>query len=110
MQIGREDVRIFKDRSVLNYCLFSFENVDNAFIAFVQEINLQVKCPTIHVLVEIIEIGIVIGTLKLDFPVEVFAQFFAEGSLTCSDIPLTAMYFGCTFKLGSLDMAQKKAI
>lgn len=60
MEMGRKDVCIFVDRAVLNGGLLVSPDFVHLPEAAVQEIDLQVKRPSRHILVKVAQVGIVI--------------------------------------------------
>ena len=74
MQVGRKDVGILINGSILNDVLAAFPNLENLSEARVQEINLQVEGPTLHGAVKVIQVGILSYRFKMGFPFVVLCQ------------------------------------
>jgi hypothetical protein len=65
----------------------------------IQEEDLQIKTPSRHVLIEIVQIRIVINILKLRYPTIVLAQHLRERSLSGANIARNGDVF-CLLILG----------
>jgi hypothetical protein len=78
---------VFIDRPVLDHRLGAGMDLQQLVETVVKEINLQVEAPTRHVLIKVIQIGIVIDIFELGYPAIMLAQHLRQGSLAGSDIP-----------------------
>jgi hypothetical protein len=76
MEIGREDVGIFINGPVLYDGFCSVMDLKQLVKPAVKEIDLQVKTPAWHILVEIHEVRIVVHIFELRDPPVVLAQHF----------------------------------
>ena len=72
MQVGCEYFGIFIDGPVLNDRGISTLYLGHLLEPAVEEIDLQIKGPALHILIEIIQIGIVVYVFVLGFPAVVF--------------------------------------
>jgi hypothetical protein len=68
MQVGRKDVGILINGSVLNNIDSTFANFQYLAIPTVEEVYLEIKTPTFHLGVKVIQIRIVHHILKVRFP------------------------------------------
>lgn len=60
MQVGRKDVCIFINGSILNNGFIAFADLPHLIKPAVQKINLEMECPARHVIIKIAQIWIVI--------------------------------------------------
>ena len=74
MKIWSENLRIFKDSSILNNCIITLGDFYYIMKSLIQEIDLQVERPSFHILVIISQIGIIINRFEIRFPTISFAQ------------------------------------
>ena len=86
VQVGGEDVGILVDGSVLHDRPVSVEDFEHLLVAAVEEENLEVKRPALHIVVEVTQVGVVVGRFVVDIPTEVLTQLFGEGGFTGADI------------------------
>ena len=86
VQVRGKDVCVFIDSSVLNDNSFAFLDVDDLLETVIEEIYLQVKRPTGHILIEVVEIGVVFYILIPGFPVIMASQQISEGGFPGADI------------------------
>lgn len=86
VEIGRKNVCVLIDRAILNDGLVAFLDVDNLLEAVVQKIYLQVERPARHVEVKILQVGVVVGGLEVDFPAKMMGQRFGERGFAGADI------------------------
>ena len=68
MQIGGKNMGVLVNRSVLHRVMVFGEHLTVLSVAGIQEINLQVEGPTLHVFVEVVEVGILIDLFKMRLP------------------------------------------
>ena len=68
MQVGRKDPGILIDGPVLDYDVLLLGDFNHVLEALVEEINLEIERPPLHIFVEISEIGIKIHGLELGGP------------------------------------------
>ena len=68
MQVGSKNICVLIYGTVLDDLFSRLTDLNDLTETAVEEIDLQVKGPALHVLVEVIEIGIVIHILILGFP------------------------------------------
>ena len=88
-------MRIFKNRSVLNNRLISVLDIHHLAESGVEEIYLQVERPTLHFFIEIVQIGIVVSSFVLCFPLIMFGKKSCKGGFPAPIFPAIAMCFGC---------------
>ena len=74
VQVGGKDVGIFVYRAVLYNYIVAPADLNYVAEALVQEIDLQVERPSLHILVKICEIGVVVNWFKAGSPFEVLAE------------------------------------
>ena len=86
VQVGGEDVGILVDGSVLHDRPVSVEDFEHLLVAAVEEENLEVKRPALHVVIEIAQVRVVVGRFVMDIPSEVLGQLFSEGGLAGADV------------------------
>lgn len=72
VEIWSENVRILINGSILNNLLSLTPYLYNLAKATIKEEDLQVETPALHVLVKVVEVGVVIYILVLWLPVVVF--------------------------------------
>ena len=87
VQVGRKNVGVFVDGSVLNDRVVALQNIEHLLVAMVEKINLQVERPPLHVVVEVCEVGIVVSAFEVRLPVEMAGEFFTERSFACANVP-----------------------
>ena len=87
MKIRCKNMSVFVNRSVLNGGMGLGRHLLVLAVPRIQKIDLQVEGPTLHVLIEIVEVGVVINLFKMRFPAIMTGQHFGEGGLSGSDIP-----------------------
>ena len=68
MQIGCKNVRIFIDGAILYYIFSTFSDLQDLAISAVQEIDLQIETPPLHLRVKIVQVGIVHDVFKMGIP------------------------------------------
>ena len=86
VQVRRKNVGIFVDGPVLHNGLITPVNAQYLCVTIMEEIDLQVERPALHIQVEIAEVGIIVRRLIMHFPTEVFAQLSAEGGFASTDV------------------------
>ena len=74
MQVWREDMGVFINGSILDHPLSAFLQFSKLCKSRSQEKHLQIKGPTLHVLVEIVQIWVVIYLLKMRLVAVVFRE------------------------------------
>ena len=74
LQVGREDVGVLVDGSVLDDGLALLLHLNQLREAASKEVHLQVERPTGHVLVEIVEVGVVVHFFKVGSVAVVLGQ------------------------------------
>ena len=79
IKVGREDVRIFVDGAVLDDVFAALADVHHLTETAVEEENLDVERPALHVLIEAVEVRVVFNFLIMRLPVEVLGQQSREG-------------------------------
>jgi len=82
VEVGGENVGIFVNGAVLHHGDITLQNFENLLISVVQEIDLKIERPALHVVVKICEVGVVFGALKMRDPTELSGEFFAKGGLS----------------------------
>ena len=82
MKVRCKDVSIFINGSVLNHLFTTFVDVVYLTKSTVQEIDLQVERPTLHVFIKVVKIRIIVGIFEVGCPVVVFRQQLCEGGFT----------------------------
>ena len=86
MQIRRKNVRVLVDGSVLDDLLSAFLQFSQLSESRSQEENLQIERPTLHVLVEIIQVRVVIHLLEMRLVAVVFCEERGQRSLSRPDV------------------------
>ena len=86
MQVGCEDVGVFVDGAILDDGFVAAEDGEDLLVAVVQEEDLEVERPALHVVVKVAEVGIVVGGFEVHFPAELFAELFAERRFPGADV------------------------
>ena len=82
MKVRSEDEGILVDRSILNNCFAIPPDVHYLIQPTVEKVNLKIKGPTLHVLIEIIQVRIVFCILKVRFPFVMLGKQLGERSLS----------------------------
>ena len=77
----REDMGILVDGTVLDDVLAAVTDIHHLTEAAVEEENLDIERPALHVLIETIEIRIVLHLLVMGIPVEMLGQESRQGRL-----------------------------
>jgi hypothetical protein len=93
VKIGSEDVGILIDCAVLNNRLFAFADLSNLIKPVIKKIDLEVKGPPLHVIVEITEIRIMIYGLIQGHPTIMFGQLLDQGGFPRSDVSRNGYVF-----------------
>jgi hypothetical protein len=86
VKVGRENVSVFVNGSILNDGFIAVADLVYLIKPTVQEIDLQVKSPTRHVGIEILEVRIVVYGFIQGCPSVVPGQSFGEGGFSGTDI------------------------
>ena len=86
MQVGREDVGVLVDGAVLDHIATAAADLQQLLEARVEEEDLQVEAPPLHVLVEVEQVGVVVHGLLQLVPLVMFGQELGEGGLSGADI------------------------
>ena len=86
VQVGSEYIGVFIDGPVLDYGPVSAQDFEHLLVSAVEEEDLQVERPTLHIVVEVTQVRVVVGRFIMDIPAEVLTQLFGEGGFTCADI------------------------
>lgn len=86
VQVGREDVGIFVYSTVLHHRSVTAEDLEHLLITAVEEEDLKVERPALHVVVEVAQVGVVIGRFVMNVPSEMAAQLLGKGGLTGADV------------------------
>ncbi len=86
MQVGGEDVGILVDRPVLDHILPAPPDLFDLLDPGIEVIDLQVEGPTLHIVVKVIEVGILFDVLVQGVPIKVFGQQFGQGGFSRSDV------------------------
>src|SRR5688572_26274363 len=87
MKIRSKNMGIFINGSILYHRFISALDVDELLKAVVQKINLEIKRPPWHVLIEIVQVRIILYVFIMRFPIEALSQFFGEGCFPRTNIP-----------------------
>lgn len=74
VKVGRKNEGIFVDGAVLDNSMRRFFDFLDLRKAAIEVIDLQVERPTLHVVVEIVEIGVLIHVFKMGVPVVMFGE------------------------------------
>jgi hypothetical protein len=93
MEVGCEDVGILIDCPILYHGLLSLKDIENLLISVVKKVNLQVEGPSLHVMIEILQIGVVFRAFEMGFPLEVPGQLSTQGGLAGTDIARNGYVF-----------------
>ena len=86
VQVGREDAGILEDSPVLNDIFLAFRYFHHLFKPFVQEVNLQVEGPSVHIGVEVLEIRVVVYGFEARLPAISFGEHSGECGFSASDV------------------------
>jgi len=79
MEVGGKDACILENGAVLNDGFGALANLHDVLEALVQEVDLEVERPAAHVLIEIVEIGVVVDGLEACRPAVVGSKELGEG-------------------------------
>ena len=86
VEVGGEDVRVLVDRAVLHHVPSIAADLQQLLEAAVQEEDLEVEAPALHVLVEVEQVGVVVHRLLQQFPLVVLGEELGERRLARSDV------------------------
>ena len=64
----------------------SCQDSEDLPVAAIQEIDLEIKRPAPHVVVEVDQVGVVVGRFIMDLPTKGFAKLGTEGGFSRADI------------------------
>ena len=87
MKVWSKNVCIFINRPVLDDLIARLANSDDLTETAVQKIYLEVEGPPLHVLVKVVEVGIIVHIFVLGLPAIMFCEQAGEGGLPRPDIP-----------------------
>ena len=79
MEVRGKDACIFEDGAILDDGVIALANLHDILEAFVQEVYLEVERPAAHVLIKIVEIGVVVDGLEACRPAVVGSKELGEG-------------------------------
>ena len=79
MQVRRKDVCIFINRAVLDHGLSRFPDLDDMPEPAVQEENLEIERPPLHVFIKTMQVGIGVHILEMCFPFQVLGKQSGKG-------------------------------
>ena len=74
MQVGRKNKGIFVDGAVLDNGVCRFFDFLYLRKTAIEVIDLQIKRPTLHVVVEIVEVGVLVDVFEMGVPVVMFGE------------------------------------
>ena len=86
VEVGRKNVGILVDGAVLNDSAIALKDFQNLPIPAVEEENLKIERPAVHVVVKITQVGIIVGAFVVYLPTELFAQLGAKRGFARADI------------------------
>lgn len=86
VQVGGKDVGVFKDGAILNDGALALQDFENLPVTAVEEVNLKIERPAMHVVVEIAEVGIVLGAFVMHLPAELPAQLCAKSGFAGANV------------------------
>ena len=86
MQVGREDAGVFVDTAVLHDDLVALADFYHVQEALVQEVNLDIERPALHIVVEVGKIGVVIDRFEFRGPFEVLHEHLGQRGFSTADI------------------------
>ena len=86
MEVGSKNIGILKYRPVLDDGFVPIADLEDLLVSAVKKVDLQVKGPSVHIIIEITEIWIVGCVLIVHFPAEMLSQAGGEGSLSGTNI------------------------
>ena len=86
VEVGRKNVGILVDGAVLNDSAIALKDFQNLPIPAVEEENLKIERPAVHVVVKITQVGIVVGAFVVYLPTELLAQLGAQRGFARADI------------------------
>ena len=74
VQVGRKNIGVFVDGAVLNHVFALTPYAVNLAEPAVQEVNLQVEGPSRHVVIKLVEVGILVHLFKVGLPAIVLGE------------------------------------
>jgi hypothetical protein len=86
MQVRGKNIGIFIDGAVLDDATFAAANLKDIVEAVVEEIDLQVERPTLHVFIEIVYVGIFFNIFEVWLPIEMVGEEFGKGGFSGTDV------------------------
>ena len=81
VEVRGEDACVLKDGAVLDDGVLALRYFDDVAEALVEEIDLQVEAPAVHVLIEVVEIRICLHGLEARRPAVALDEQLGEGGL-----------------------------
>lgn len=87
VQVGRKNVRILVDCSILNGRFVAVLDFVYLFEPAIQKIDLDVKCPFCHIVIKVSEVRICVNRLVEWVPSIVFCKSFRKACFSGSYIP-----------------------
>src|SRR5690554_790229 len=82
-----KNISIFIDCSILYNRCFAFSSLLCMFESDIQKVDLEMKSPTLHVLIEISKERVVFCIVKMSKPIIVFSEFGCKDSLSGTYVP-----------------------
>ena len=92
MQIGREDTGILKDGAVLHHRFGTFGNFDHIPEPLVEEIDLQIKRPPLHIGIIVGQIRIVVHRFEVRMPAVSLGEHLGQRSLAAAYITFSSIF------------------
>ena len=86
LKIGCKDVSVFVNGAVLRHFLSAGFQCVKLRKPGGQKVHIQVECPTLHVLVEVVQVGVVIHALIVRRDLVVLGEKPCEGGFTRADV------------------------
>mgnify|MGYP001814198884 CR=1 FL=1 len=87
VQVGSKNKGILIDGSILYDILTAFPDPQDLAVPGIEKLYLQIKAPSRHLGVEIIQVGVVYHVFEVRLPFIVFGQQFCECCFACADTP-----------------------
>ena len=86
VEIGCKDTGILEDGAVLDDGVGTLGNLDHLLEALVEEVDLQVERPPLHVGIEVLQVGVVVYGFESGGPSVTVGQHFGQRGLTTANV------------------------
>ena len=99
MEVWGKNIGILINRTILNDRFARFSDLKDLVKPGIEELDLKVERPTLHICIKIVQVRIIIDILIMRFPHEMFAKYAGQSSFARSDIPRYCNVHGLFFRI-----------